>query len=64
MYSVQVAFLLELLVQQAFYVYYVHIYVYMVSFVTWIWYKTLTPFFPILDVFAPLNDVRAYIAWS
>ena len=28
MYSVQVAFLLELLVQQAFYVYYVHIYVY------------------------------------
>ena len=23
-----------------------------------------TPFFPILDVFAPLNDVRAYIAWS
>ena len=23
-----------------------------------------TPFFPILDVFAPLNDVRAYSAWS
>ena len=22
------------------------------------------PFFPILHVFAPLNDVRAYIAWS
>ena len=23
-----------------------------------------TPFFPILHVFAPLNDVRAYSAWS
>ena len=23
-----------------------------------------TPFFPILHVFAPLNNVRAYIAWS
>ena len=23
-----------------------------------------TPFFAILHVFAPLNDVRAYIAWS
>ena len=23
-----------------------------------------TPFFPILHVFAPLNDVREYIAWS
>ena len=23
-----------------------------------------TPFFPILYVFAPLNDVRAYSAWS
>ena len=23
-----------------------------------------TPLFPILHVFAPLNDVRAYIAWS
>ena len=28
-----------------------------------IWPKTY-PFFPILAVFAPLNDVRAYIAWS
>ena len=27
------------------------------------WPKT-HPFFPILHVFAPLNDVRAYIAWS
>ena len=23
-----------------------------------------TPFFPILHVFAPVNDVRLYIAWS
>ena len=29
-----------------------------------IWPKTHAPFFPILHVFAPLNDVRAYIAWS
>ena len=28
-----------------------------------IWQKN-TPFFPILHVFTPLNDVRAYIAWS
>ena len=28
-----------------------------------IWPKT-HPFFPILHVFAPLNDVRAYSAWS
>ena len=26
--------------------------------------KNNTPFFPILHVFAPLNDVRAYTAWS
>ena len=29
-----------------------------------IWPKTHPFFFPILHVFAPLNDVRAYIAWS
>ena len=34
------------------------------SFPKFVYMTKNTPFFPILHVFAPLNDVRAYIAWS
>ena len=34
------------------------------SFPKYVTMTKYTPFFPILSVFAPLNDVRAYIAWS
>ena len=35
-----------------------------VSFQKFVYMTKNTRFFPILHVFAPLNDVRAYIAWS
>ena len=34
------------------------------SFPKFVYMAKNTPFFPILHVFAPLNDVRAYSAWS
>ena len=34
------------------------------SFPKFVYMTKNTPFFPILHVFAPLNDVRAYSAWS
>ena len=34
------------------------------SFPKFVYMTTNTPFFPILHVFAPLNDVRTYSAWS
>ena len=34
------------------------------SFPKFVYMSKNTPFFPILHVFAPLNDVRAYSAWS
>ena len=34
------------------------------SFPKFVYMTKNTPLFPILHVFAPLNDVRAYIAWS
>ena len=34
------------------------------SFQNFFYMTKNTPFFPILHVFAPLNDVRAYSAWS
>ena len=33
------------------------------SFPKFVIWPKIIPFFPILHVFAPLNDVRAYIAW-
>ena len=34
------------------------------SFPKFVYMTKNTPFFPILHIFAPLNDEREYIAWS
>ena len=42
----------------------VFLYLSIMSFPKFVTMTKNTPFFPILHVFAPLNNVRAYIAWS